>query len=114
MNRETEPGIRLLALFDGLVRRDVDAPGLSGRVAIGVAETWWRADFDRGAQTEFSDVQLDADVRLHLSVSAAERVLESGELPERGEFKIKGDGTLFATFIKRYTEKRSWLDIRAG
>ena len=105
------PGQRLLALFDALVRRDVDNPGLSGVVALGVDGLWWCADFTESAKTEYQNQKPPADAHVVLSVGEAEDVLLTGKLGHG--IRLTGDADLFLKFIKRYTEKRTWLDIRA-
>jgi hypothetical protein len=114
-------GARLLALLDALVTRDGSAPGLDGRVAVGVRcddgrWAFWRASPEvRKATTELFDGAPPADVTLVVDADVAESILRTGQTPANPVMlAIEGDRALFRQFARRYLAPRSWLDVRAG
>jgi len=116
----TVPGVRLLVLLDALVRRDANRPEVSGTLCLGVRRaqgaTYWYAQFGEQVRTGFSAEQpIGAEATLLLDEATAESVLRTGRLPaDARRASVAGDRAALKKFFGYYTQKTTWLDIRAG
>lgn len=116
--RDLDAEPTLLALLDGLVRRDGPTSGLRQEVCVGVKRAtgyrWWRARLGSRFECGFVDgPSATAHVTLCLQEHESERLLRVGRLnPDADIFHVDGDPEVLTRFLARYTSKMTHFGAR--
>ena len=107
----------LLQVLHALVGADGGAPGLTGRIVIGIKTRpprWWMVDLGDTATGRFIDEPPpDADAWLGVGAVEAAAVLGKATMPPEPSVVAAGDRELLERFFRRYLPGKSLLGLRA-
>jgi hypothetical protein len=111
--------VDFLEILRAFAERDRAAPGMTGKLAIGVrgpsGVRWLHVTLRQNAHATFSDsVDTDVDAALLMGEPEAATLLSGKTLSEPTCLQRYGNASLITQFMNRYVRRQSLLAFRVG